>query len=277
MKIGFMQGRLSPLVDGKIQAFPWDHWQAEFSAAQKLGINAMEWTLDQEELYKNPLMSEAGQKEIQSLCEKHDVSIPSLTGDCFMQAPYWKHDGESRVSLQNDLKNIIQSCSNLGIKFIVVPLVDAGSIESAEQEQVLLEYLEEITPFLKACNVQIVFESDLEPQPLKGFIAKLPKDSFGINYDSGNSAALGYDPTEEFSAYGDRVLNVHIKDRLLGDTTVALGTGSTDFDAVFKGLASISYKGNLILQTARANDDNHDGVLDQYSKMVHGWVEQYGL
>jgi hexulose-6-phosphate isomerase len=277
MKIGYMQGRLSPLVDGKIQAFPWDHWQSEFPSAQKLGIDAMEWTLDQEDLYKNPLMSEAGQKEIQSLCEKYDVSIPSLTGDCFMQTPYWKHDGESRRSLQNDLKNIIQSCSNLGIKFIVVPLVDAGSIESAEQEEVLLNHLEEITPFLKACNVQIVFESDLEPQPLKEFIAKLPEDSFGINYDSGNSAALGYNPTEEFSAYGDRVLNVHIKDRLLGDTTVALGTGNTDFDAVFKGLASINYKGNLILQTARASDDNHDGVLDQYSKMVQGWVEQYEL
>ena len=277
MKIGYMQGRLSPLVDGKIQAFPWNHWQSEFPAAQKLGIDAMEWTLDQEGLYKNPLMNEAGRKEIQSLCEKHKVSIPSLTGDCFMQAPYWKHDGESRRSLQYDLKNIIQSCSNLGIKFIVVPLVDAGSIESAEQEEVLLNHLEEITPFLKACNVQIVFESDLEPQPLKEFIAKLPEDSFGINYDSGNSAALGYNPTEEFSAYGDRVLNVHIKDRLLGDTTVALGTGNTDFDAVFKGLASINYKGNLILQTARASDDNHDGVLDQYSKMVHGWVEQYGL
>lgn len=277
MKIGYMQGRLSPLVDGKIQAFPWDHWQSEFPAAQKLGIDAMEWTLDQEELYKNPLLSEVGQKEIKSLCENYDVEIPSLTGDCFMQAPYWKHDGESRRCLQNDLKNIIQSCSNLGIKFIVVPLVDAGSIESAEQEEVLLNHLEEITPFLKACNVQIVFESDLEPQPLKEFIAKLPEDSFGINYDSGNSAALGYNPTEEFSAYGDRVLNVHIKDRLLGDTTVDLGTGNTDFDAVFKGLASINYKGNLILQTARASDDNHDGVLDQYSKMVHDWVEQYGL
>ena len=277
MKIGYMQGRLSPLVDGKIQAFPWDHWQSEFPAAQKLGIDAMEWTLDQEGLYKNPLMSESGQKEIQSLCEKHKLSIPSLTGDCFMQAPYWKHDGESRRSLQNDLKNIIQSCSNLGIKFIVVPLVDAGSIESAEQEEVLLNHLEKITPFLKACNVQLLFESDLEPQPLKEFIAKLPEDSFGINYDSGNSAALGYNPTEEFSAYGDRVLNVHIKDRVLGDTTVALGTGNTDFDAVFKGLASINYKGNLILQTARASDDNHDGVLDQYSKMLHGWVEQYGL
>ena len=29
-RIGFMQGRLSELVDGRIQAFPWDSWQTEF-------------------------------------------------------------------------------------------------------------------------------------------------------------------------------------------------------------------------------------------------------
>jgi L-ribulose-5-phosphate 3-epimerase len=272
-----MQGRLSPLVDRKIQAFPWDHWQSEFPIAEKLGISAMEWTLDYEELYKNPLMNEAGQKEIQSLCGKYNVTIPSLTGDCFMQAPYWKHDGERRRSLQGDLKNVIQSCSNLGIQIIVVPLVDAGSIESAEQEEVLLQYLAEITPFLKACKVKIAFESDLAPRCLKDFIDKLPRDSFGINYDSGNSASLGYSPKEELSLYGDRVINVHIKDRLLGSNTVALGAGNADFDSVFKGLTSVAYKGNLILQTARADDDKHEEVLDKYIKMVRAWVDKYGL
>ena len=40
-RIGFMQGRLSPLVDGKIQAFPWDHWQAEFPEAERLDLPVM--------------------------------------------------------------------------------------------------------------------------------------------------------------------------------------------------------------------------------------------
>ena len=33
--IGFMQGRLSPVVNGKIQAFPWDFWKDEFSIANE--------------------------------------------------------------------------------------------------------------------------------------------------------------------------------------------------------------------------------------------------
>mgnify|MGYP001554379746 CR=1 FL=1 len=49
-KIGFMQGRLSPLVDGKIQAFPWAHWRDEFPAGDECGIHLMEWTLDHDRL-----------------------------------------------------------------------------------------------------------------------------------------------------------------------------------------------------------------------------------
>ena len=33
--VGFMQGRLSPMVDGKIQAFPWGHWQEELRIVER--------------------------------------------------------------------------------------------------------------------------------------------------------------------------------------------------------------------------------------------------
>ena len=33
-----MQGRLSPLVDGKIQAFPWNYWKQEFKIANSKAI-----------------------------------------------------------------------------------------------------------------------------------------------------------------------------------------------------------------------------------------------
>jgi hexulose-6-phosphate isomerase len=72
-----------------------------------------------------------------------------------------------------------------------------------------------------------------------------------VNYDSGNSAALGYLPDQEFGAYGNRIGSVHIKDRVQGGGTVPLGHGSTDFSAVFENLRRISYSGDFVLQTAR--------------------------
>jgi L-ribulose-5-phosphate 3-epimerase len=276
-KIGFMQGRLCEPVDGKIQAFPWRDWEREFPAAAAMDLHLMEWTLDQERLYENPLMTTEGQDRIRTLCQKHDLTIHSLTGDCFMQAPFWKVDGQVRADLQADFLAISRACAAVGIRMIVVPLVDNGRLETAEQENVLIDFLLVQQFYLSQHNLQVIFESDFGPTELARFIARLPAERFGINYDIGNSAALGFKPVEEFAAYGARIVNVHIKDRVLGGTTVPLKTGNADFDIVFVSLAQKNYQGNFILQTARAIDGNHTEVLRSYRDMTQLWMQQYGL
>ena len=89
-KIGFMQGRLSPMQGKKIQSFPWKNWKKEFQIGRKLNFRILEWTLDFKKLYSNPLMTNDGQKEITHLCSKYNFKVLSLTGDCFMQKPFWK-------------------------------------------------------------------------------------------------------------------------------------------------------------------------------------------
>ena len=275
--IGFMQGRLCERVDGKIQAFPWRDWESEFPAAAAIDLHLMEWTLDQERLYENPLMTAGGQGQIRTLCQQHGMVIPSLTGDCFMQAPFWKVDGQVRTDLQADFLEIARACAAVGIRMTVVPLVDNGRLETAEQENVLVDFLLAQQPFLAQHNLQVIFESDFTPTELARFIARLPAERVGINYDIGNSAALGFNPAEEFAAYGARAVNVHVKDRVLGGTTVPLKTGSADFGAVFAALAQQGYQGNFILQTARAADGNHAEVLCGYRDMTQQWMLQYGL
>tara|TARA_B100000579_G_C22845106_1_gene863862 strand:+ start:510 stop:1349 length:840 start_codon:yes stop_codon:yes gene_type:complete len=272
MPIGFMQGRLSPLVNGKIQAFPWNSWEEEFKIASENNFKIMEWTLDQERLYENPLMCKNGQKKIKNLSEQYELSIPSITGDCFMQAPFFKCEGESRKSLLNDLQNIISSCALLGINIIVFPLVDEGSIENFEQEKILLKNMTRLENDLSQREIFIVFESDYTPVKLKKFIDQLSPKSFGINYDIGNSASMGFDPIEEIETYGQRILNVHIKDRLLNGTTVPLGSGSANIPKVFHLLKSIEYKGNYILQTARAKDNDHADTLSHYREKANRWL-----
>ena len=270
--IGFMQGRLSPLVDGKIQAFPWNHWRDEFPIASKNGFKIMEWTLDQDKLYENPFMTTAGQQEIRELSDHYAISIPSLTGDCFMQAPFYKVTGKDRESLLQDLQNIITACGLLKIEFIVFPLVDNGRLENSEQEKTLLKGLSLVESDLHKNSIKIVFESDFIPDRLKAFIDQFSPDNYGINYDIGNSAAMGFDPREEIKAYGSRILNVHIKDRMLHGTTVPLGQGNADIPKVLKELNFVGYKGNFILQTARAIYDNHADILCQYRNQVIEWI-----
>lgn len=271
MDIGFMQGRLCDRVDGKIQAFPWRDWELEFPAAQRLGIGLMEWTLDQERLYENPLMTGEGRSRIRDLAAVSGVRVLSLTGDCFMQAPFYKAEGTERRRLLGDLEAILEASASLGIRYVLIPLVDNGAIATPEQEASLRDGLMPLRERLVADGMKVVFESDFPPSRLAQFIDGFPADAFGINYDVGNSAALGYDPTEEIGLYGRRVDNLHVKDRVLHGTTVPLGSGNADFPAVFAALRNSGYEGNCILQTARADDGDHSGVLARYRDMTLAW------
>nr|WP_213770717.1 TIM barrel protein [Bradyrhizobium sp. dw_78] len=268
-----MQGRLSALVDGKIQAFPWNEWREEFPRAKALGLSRMEWTIDQDRFRENPLTTEAGRSEIQRLARDNAIAIPSLTGDCFMQAPFWKAAGDAREALVADLDLVIASCAALGVEFVVIPLVDNGKIETPEQTELLLRTLLDRSASLSRQNVKIVFESDLPPADLAQFIAKFPHEVFGINYDIGNSAALGFDCGEEIAAYAPRILNVHVKDRLRGGTTVPPGTGAAELAKAIRLIENSGYAGQYILQTARAADGDHSGALAIYRDMTVRWIE----
>lgn len=273
--VGFMQGRLCDMVDGQIQAFPWNDWQDEFKEAHRIGMHKMEWTLDQEYLYDNPLMTETGREVIKRLSSTYNVEVVSLTGDCFMQTPFWKASGSLEAALIEDFRAIMKACGALNIKIIVVPLVDNGSLVTQSQEDKLVEILLQESQTIVDLGLRIAFESDYTAVNLKRFIKRLPQDSFGINYDIGNSASLGYDVTNEFLHYGDRVINIHIKDRPVGGTTVPLGSGNANFEAVFKNLSFYKYQGNYILQTARASCGCHGEVIRDYLNMTNDWISLY--
>lgn len=268
--IGFMQGRLSPLVDGRIQAFPAAHWREEFAIAETHGFALMEWTIDAEEMADNPLMTAGGRDEIRTLETRHGVKVASLTADCFMQEPFFKASGAEADRRFAALKGLMAACHDLALRYVVLPLVDNGRVETPEQGRWLREGLAR----LPAGSPKIIFESDFAPSDLAQFIAGFPADRFGINYDIGNSAGIGYDPAAEFAAYATRIDNVHVKDRVLGGTTVPLGEGNADLPLVFRLLTASGYRGDLVLQTARAADDDHAAALVRYRDLVKTWIAE---
>jgi L-ribulose-5-phosphate 3-epimerase len=251
--LGCMQGRLSPMINNKIQSFPNSHWKDEFLYAKNLGLKFIEWTLDYNKIFSNPIFVKKNIRLIQKLSKKNSIKVISLTGDCFMQKPFWKKKNHRKEVF--DLKKIIKACSNIGIKFIIVPLVDNGSIKKFWQEKKIITIFNSLVNFLKKSRIVILFESDFGPEKLKDFIKKFNPDVFGINYDTGNSAALGFDLKKEFYCYGNSIKGVHIKDRILKGGTVRLGNGNVNFKLFFKLLKQIKYKNHIIFQTARSENN----------------------
>ena len=252
---GIMQGRLSKIIGNKIQAFPEKYWKSEFSKANKLGLKSIEWTLDYKNLKSNPLLSNKGRLKIKKLSKQYSIKINSLTGDCFMQKPFWKTKNNKKLIY--DLKKIIDGCRLLGIKLIVIPLVDNGSIRNYKERDYLINISNKIVKYLKDSKIKLIFESDFPPKKLKDFIKRFDSNFFGINYDVGNSASLDFNIDEEFKYYGKYISNVHMKDRIKGGKTIRLGKGNVDFFRLFKNLKKIEYKNPLILQTARSKSNRH--------------------
>jgi hexulose-6-phosphate isomerase len=270
-RIGFMQGRLSPVRNGRIQSFPWDTWREEFETASKLSFEKIEWTIDSENFLLNPLLTSSGQEEILRLNEQYQIDISSVTCDYFMENPPWASDPEK---LFLAIESILLGMRIIGAKILVIPLVDNSSLIGGLMFSQVELFFGRLNNFLHKNEIKIAFETDLNPDLFSSFMNTFEKEIYGVNYDIGNSAALGFKPTEEFAAIGQRVINVHVKDRALGGTTVPLGTGDADFLTVFRCLEDLDYVGNLIMQTARAQDGRHADVLVGYREQITNWIEE---
>lgn len=256
-KLGFMQGRLTPMNRGVIQEFPKTNWKQEFFQASQHSISLIEWTIDRDKIYENPLMTKQGRLTIAELKQRTNIRIESLTADCCMQIPFWKLRNPVERAVEVEIfRELINCCSKVGIEIIVLPLVDNGAIENKENKIILKSTFQELKDLLDNKNVKIACEIDLGPDDAFDLLEYFSMNQIGINYDIGNSAALGFSAYDEWKAYGKHILNIHIKDRYSRGATVRLGQGAANFFVVRDCHKAHGYQGNWILQTARSVSDS---------------------
>lgn len=248
-----MQGRLSPVINNKIQSFPWKTWKNEIKKLKKLKIRFLEWTLDYPNLRSNPLFTNA--EYIKKI--KH-VKIDTVTCDFFMQKPIFKSKNKF---CDEDFYFFFNKILSSKIKTIVIPLVDNSSIKSKKIEKKVINFFLGLQKKLKKYKKSIAFEIDYPPKKVKQFINKFPKKYYGINYDLGNSASLGYKVKEEFKQYKNRIINIHLKDRVYNGSNVRFGKGNADFENFFKEIKKMNYSGKLILQSSRSKSGHHEKEL----------------
>jgi hexulose-6-phosphate isomerase len=253
-EIGIMQGRLSPRINGKIQAYPASTWQKEFELAKEIGYSAIEWIVEKP-LEINAMMSNSGIKEIKEIILKTGVRIDYICADIFMQQPLIRVSQEIREENKEHLKNILLSAKEVGAIGVEIPFVDASSIKSESEKNELISCMHEAFELAKEIGMKISLETDLNPTNFKELLDRINLNHVQANYDIGNSASLGFDPVEEIDAIGKRILNVHVKDRKLGSTTVPLGTGDADIKLSLSRLSEINYLGGITMQAARGTDD----------------------
>ena len=268
-KVGVMQGRLLLKYQGRYQAHPKDYWQEEFKSAKEIGLNCIEFILDFNDSELNPLLAKNGPEEILHISETTGVDVSTICADYFMEAPL--HSEDLNVSLQSQkvLIRLLNNAQKLGVTDIVLPCVDQSSLQGQLSVDRFIKSLSPIVEIAEDNEINLSLETDLSPQLFVELLDRFNSNRISVNYDIGNSAALGYNPIEELDLYGDRITDIHIKDRELGGKSVLLGQGNANFDSFFNKLREFNYQGPFIMQAYR----DEEGV--EIFKKQLDWVKPY--
>jgi hexulose-6-phosphate isomerase len=270
--LGVMQGRLLPKYQGRYQAHPVGYWADEFPRAAALGLDCIEFILDHNDAERNPLLSATGREAIRCVSAKTGVRVLSVCADYFMEAPLHAADEGVAQASGEVLGRLILAAQALGIRDIVIPCVDQSSLSDQAQVDRFRQRLAEHLPLAERCQVNLALETDLNPADFAELLARLDHPRVTVNYDIGNSAALGYDPADELAAYGERISDIHIKDRVRGGGSVRLGSGHADIPGFIAKLARFDYTGPFIMQAYR--DEEGEKIFREQLEWVHRYLDE---
>ena len=241
-----MQGRLSNKGSFPLQSFPSDTWAEEFIRAKKLGFSKIEWLIDKNNDYNNPLYSKEGRGKIIDISDQSGIKIDTLCAHFLIDGKILKKNQESE-NVKNFFFETIQLAPLVGIKFISIPLIEDLSLKNKVVFKELKNLLKEVT---EKFEIEILIETDLKNYENLNFIKSIGSDNINILLDTGNLTKNNFDFQEEFTKFHKKIKEIHIKDYSLKEKkSVRLGSGDTDLVYIFNTLKRFSWEGHIIFET----------------------------
>ena len=231
MKIGIIQGRLSPPHNG-FQETPTE-WEREFDLLPKLGLNHIEWIVTKENFNTNPLFTN----------NLTNYPISSICADFMVDNNFY-----NPTYLDLTLKKICYLAISNNIKYVTIPLLENSSVNNYK---ILKKFINSFQHYLKTFNnLNFLIEAESSFKLVKELL-NLSNNIF-LTYDTGNITSCGFNHYEYLSNCISKIKTIHLKDRTKNPIkTVPPFTGDTDFNLIFKTLKDLNYRGNFTIQTAR--------------------------
>lgn len=252
--IGIRQGRLSPSSIGPVQRFPHATWKDEFVHARDCGLACIDWLIAGDDGELNPIWTGSGQDDMRAAIAATGVAVRSLCADYFITHPLVRVSNQDRADCARVPTHLIRESARVGIRVVVVPLLERGDIRTAPEMTAVRTSLDEALDVAATLGVTVAVEADLPASGLESLMALSPHPALGVCYDTGNAALKGFDVKEDLARLHSYIALVHVKDRDRDGLSVSLGSGLVDFPAFFRASADIQYAGLLVLETPRDAD-----------------------
>lgn len=248
LRIGVMQGRLSPRPAGKLQEFPWHGYADEFPRAKRLGFDAIEWLFEAPGFERNPLWTCEGREEIRELSATSGVAVRSVCADYFM---LHRLAGESAAELSQSrdvLAELIVAAHAVGANRILIPLLETSAVDTPELQREVAVSLKSALDLAERYDVTLGLETELPGPVYAKLIQSVGSRKVRAYYDTGNSTAQGFDVAADIVPLLPYLHAVHVKDRVKGGKSLPLGRGDTNFRGFFRTILRAGFCGDFVLQ-----------------------------
>lgn len=252
--LGIMQGRLSPKAPDRLQSFPVAYWRDEFPRAADLGLGLIEWLIDDRDLTANPLFSAAGREEIRALTRATGVGVQTACAHLFIDGALNADPAGDGAPARRLLARVLSAGAEIGIARLVIPLMEQASLEGDPAARA--NFVHNMGSVLADIgdDWMIALETDLNAADNRALLDELGDARIGVCYDLGNATAFDFDVVSEIEFLGPTIVEVHVKDRLVGGGSRLLGDGDTRFTDAFDSLARSGYRGPVIMETPVGDD-----------------------
>ena len=243
---GFSQGRLSVPPKGKLQWFPQDCWQKEYTHAGMLKCSFIELLIERKKNEFNPLWSISGRQEIKYLCDKNNLTPYSICLDYIIDHPLNSFESKAFQSILEAL----EVASDLGCKVLILPLLEESALTPVNMGE-MVDIIVAAGTSADSYEITICIETLLNADDLNTFLALVGQKNVRAVFDTGNRVVETPDLSSEIIKLGENIGHFHVKDKDRHGNNVVLGSGLVDFCAVFSALDEINYQGPLNFETNR--------------------------
>jgi sugar phosphate isomerase/epimerase len=227
----------------------------------ELGFGGIEILADRPHLYP-PDYSEAALQQLRSSLDAANLKVTNLNsftlfavGDTYL--PSWIEPDAARreVRIQHTL-DCLRAAAALNCRNISVP--PGGPLDALDKFQAMARFhrgLERVIPLAEELGISVL----VEPEPglmienakqFKSMIKDVRSKAVGINFDLGHFFCANEDPVAAFELLFEWIGHVHLEDIASSRVHQHLipGQGSLDFDAIFRQMIRLGYKGDISLE-----------------------------
>jgi len=229
-------------------------WEAEFNIAKQFGFYSIEWIFELNNYKNNPIWTETGRRKICEIVTSSGVGIESVCADYFLKSPFYRVTEDVRSDNICLLQTLIRYSSEIGAKTILLPVLEDSEIRDDDERKLLQDAIDQCIPFLEEYEIKLGIEAELPAREYLELVSYFNSPYVGAYYDSGNCAAKGFDMREDVQILSDKLMNIHLKDRLVGGQSTYLGCGACNFEGALPMLVKQGYEGLLVMQAYFGND-----------------------